>query len=1576
MQAGSEDLSLPRCSLPHVSFLPAPLLLLIAPPLLPPTPPFPPSRSTRHRVQRCCTCWRSTPRQRSPFPPLPLFPPPTPPFPPQSLYEASGAALLHLLAFNAPPALQSVRQAAVRVCARMATAGGRWWRESATGAMLLALSPYVDAPDDHVMLDACTALAASLLALPPQPPFRPLLHAPIPALPSSLLAPPPTALPAPSPSASPLALPLATLTPPLLAALWRLHLSRSAPSLGTHGPEGGKVSKESKSGKGDKGRDGGGARRGGVVARAADWLWGPAGTGDGRGGVVVHAHASAASGGREACGGVAGAEGGSARDDSAASHVAASAWQAAASLLRWLGGHYDPAVLRAAGLSASVLMRALLGGGVDGRPGCIQNSSEEQMGSGGSECRADGGEEQVGGSQAVMVAAWEAVRWMAAFCHVAVCDSEGGVTLVRAKEAGDRAGGKGGESERREGAGGGGGGRGGGGRRAGDADGHAGMEAVAALACPLLINLPIFSPQPLPHRYCSTHLVALLTPSSHATPHPAAPSTAPSPSPPPTSPLHPATAHALLAALLALLSSPCAALASLSHTALSRALSPPTIRPAASREAWATGEGGREGGERAASGGAPSAHHNDRMAAEDAGSSGINSSPGCTPQRRAWEGCHEPSLRGLAASAVRQAALACCLCSRSAPRHSSAPLLTAEMPRQEVEAASKLLVVAALACDGRGGDAVRAEGGVQAVGLVVAARVALWTKWGAGEAQGQGEGQGEAERDRGEVRVCGDDGRKGESGGREQGGGEDEWGWDEGNEAWWGEGELEGGEDEMMGVMAGGEGSEGSRKASGEEGADVMLLVDERPDIPHAPYCADPTAWQGADIILFSALTALLILLHSAQSLPSLPSSPLSPQSSLPALSTTALPPESLSLTPPCVLLPENLILALTRLLHPASPAGMRCLAARCLSLCRSLPHPPPPSAALPAAAKQPSQQQPSHRRPSHHLPATHCDPPPLGVPSAVGRDIRSALAYLSPSNTPSPSASSSPTHASHAHFTPLTSTSENPKAQVAFVLTHPSAPTSTAATSPLRVVAHAAIIAARCPALLSPLTSPSAPARPSPPAPPHSTPSLLDKGKDEGVSGQGMARGVGEGAEGEEGVVREVRLGRGVSGETFSQLLEYIYTGQVSLSHWPSKDLHLVLLDCLGGVRHGSMGHCGMGHGSMGYGGMGYGGMGYGGMGYGGMVAWCGMGPPLRMWLSGTWQHALAVSPRPAVAFMPSASAHSCCSHSSSCLATLSHSPLSPSVPAPAHASEPHSDIVLCVPCARHAPPSPAHQPPASPSSRGEEVQHDACGGPEEEGSGEGEGGQGGVWRCVRVAAHRCVLGARSQYLHALLHCGMRESSQHEVHLPALPLPALIALLRFLYSARVSFLPLPLPPHATFTPTNLNHPHAPTAAASPSGHHSAPVPLSSVNLPLLTLSTRLLSAVHLASLAHQWMLPALHHAALCYVAARLRATWHDPVSRDPGFGAADCSDGSSSRGTAATTLDWATEGPVAPWAAADAVVRVAWAAGQWEMVGEAVSSLAPWYPAMRRTSCLHRLPPQVQSAVREAHVRLLTARP
>ncbi|CAI7855683.1 unnamed protein product [Closterium sp. NIES-54] len=236
-----------------------------------------------------------------------------------SHYEACGAALLHLLAFHGPPALQSVRQAAVRVCARMATAGGRWWRESVMGALLLALSAYVDAPDDHVVLDACTALTASLLALPPQPPSRPLRHAPIPTLPSSLLAPPPTMLSPSPPSASPLALPLATVTPPLLASLWRLHLSPSSAAPSTNGGEGTK---------GGKARCGGEGRRGGVVARAAEWLWGAAGTGDGRGvggeavvgpegreggmgGAGVHAHTATASSGGDACGGVVGTDGGS-----------------------------------------------------------------------------------------------------------------------------------------------------------------------------------------------------------------------------------------------------------------------------------------------------------------------------------------------------------------------------------------------------------------------------------------------------------------------------------------------------------------------------------------------------------------------------------------------------------------------------------------------------------------------------------------------------------------------------------------------------------------------------------------------------------------------------------------------------------------------------------------------------------------------------------------------------------------------------------------------------------------------------------------------------------------------------------------------------------------------------------------------------------------------------------------------------------------------------------------------------------------------------------------------------------------
>ncbi|CAI7916924.1 unnamed protein product [Closterium sp. NIES-53] len=820
-------------------------------------------------ISVCLAAPSPTSRPPSP-PPLPPSPIPflslPPTLPLQSHYEACGAALLHLLAFHGPPALQSVRQAAVRVCARMATAGGRWWRESVMGALLLALSAYVDAPgkwgetvgagegggtscaaslalplhsalhatpchhrcvpsttgpwtplamfpsrfpcslthpmccppstpsahltqlnsacpvlspplltcttlpcvpcvpcvprvprvprvpcvpcvpcmphaprapctvcpvtpDDHVVLDACTALTASLLALPPQPPSRPLRHAPIPTLPSSLLAPPPTMLSPSPPSASPLALPLATVTPPLLASLWRLHLSPSSAAPSTNGGEGTK---------GGKARCGGEGRRGGVVARAAEWLWGAAGTGDGRGvggeavvgpegreggmgGAGVHAHTATASSGGDACGGVVGTDGGSqahsstcssstptdsrrlgdssssgrekkssddepmapwkkrqaaavaavlhvlvlllqrcpaggrevkrevfclpahlsggrgrmaqlvgmalphgahidgsaaavseaalsllsamaqdpsmchlllhppfrllpsltrhlspapsshsssssclitcpacrraafsllqalashpsfaaatrytspatttaaspltplltfalqaahtplpltrchcphppslrlissssspassARDDSVASHVAASAWQTAASLLRWPGGHHDPAVLWAAGLSASVLTRALLGGRLYEQSGRAEGSSEEQMGIRGGDGRAGGGEEQVGGSQVVMAAAWEAVRWMAAFCHVAVCDSEGGVTLMKAKEAGGRACGKAGESEENKGGAGSGGGVGrGGGGWGGGAVGHAGMEAVAALA--------------------------------------------------------------------------------------------------------------------------------------------------------------------------------------------------------------------------------------------------------------------------------------------------------------------------------------------------------------------------------------------------------------------------------------------------------------------------------------------------------------------------------------------------------------------------------------------------------------------------------------------------------------------------------------------------------------------------------------------------------------------------------------------------------------------------------------------------------------------------------------------------------------------------------------------------------------------------------------------------------------------------------------------------------------------------------------------------------------------------------------
>ncbi|CAI5973742.1 unnamed protein product [Closterium sp. NIES-65] len=255
------------------------------------------------------------------------------------------------------PALASVRQAAVRVCARMATVGGRWWRESVTGAMLLGLSAYVDAPHPAPPAQPLEALSLFLTALPRTPPrvkppaspppahilqlnnstcLRPLLpslSAPpypgcpcvccvcplrlhptcslclhqattwcwtpaLPSLPPSSPASTPLSRPLrhapipalPLPSSHPLPLcsllPLVHLAPrpaarhphrPLLAALWRLHLSRSAPALRSHGTQASTGSTGCMGSKGSKGRDGGGGRegeRGGVVARAAEWLWG------------------------------------------------------------------------------------------------------------------------------------------------------------------------------------------------------------------------------------------------------------------------------------------------------------------------------------------------------------------------------------------------------------------------------------------------------------------------------------------------------------------------------------------------------------------------------------------------------------------------------------------------------------------------------------------------------------------------------------------------------------------------------------------------------------------------------------------------------------------------------------------------------------------------------------------------------------------------------------------------------------------------------------------------------------------------------------------------------------------------------------------------------------------------------------------------------------------------------------------------------------------------------------------------------------------------------------------------------
>ncbi|GJP42710.1 hypothetical protein CLOM_g2248 [Closterium sp. NIES-68] len=119
--------------------------------------------------------------------------------------------------------------------------------------------------------------APALPSLPPphpplQPLSRPLTNAPIPALPSSLLALSPSTIHLPSPPSPPLSLPLASacLTPAVLTSLWRLYLSPATPAPGTACRDGGEGRKA-------------GPLGGGVVGRAAEWLWGPAGRGDGRG---------------------------------------------------------------------------------------------------------------------------------------------------------------------------------------------------------------------------------------------------------------------------------------------------------------------------------------------------------------------------------------------------------------------------------------------------------------------------------------------------------------------------------------------------------------------------------------------------------------------------------------------------------------------------------------------------------------------------------------------------------------------------------------------------------------------------------------------------------------------------------------------------------------------------------------------------------------------------------------------------------------------------------------------------------------------------------------------------------------------------------------------------------------------------------------------------------------------------------------------------------------------------------------------------------------------------------------------
>ncbi|GJP42706.1 hypothetical protein CLOM_g2245 [Closterium sp. NIES-68] len=114
-------------------------------------------------------------------------------------------------------------------------------------------------------------------------------------------------------------------------------------------------------------------------------------------------------------------------------------------------------------------------------------------------------------------------------------------------------------------------------------------------------------------------------------------------------------------------------------------------------------------------------------------------------------------------------------------------------------------------------------------------------------------------------------------------------------------------------------------------------------------------------------------------------------------------------------------------------------------------------------------------------------------------------------------------------------------------------------------------------------------------------------------------------------------------------------------------------------------------------------------------------------------------------------------------------------------------------------------------------------------------------------------------------------------------------------------------------------------------------------------------------------MLPALHTATLCYVATRLRATCHDTAISGHWVSSSMQYSGGSSNGSSGRTSAWSQ----APWEAMEAVVRAAWAVGQWEVVGEAVRCMARRYPAMRDSGGLDVLPDEVQVALREAYVQM-----